>query len=196
MSKTTFDFKNAEAAKESAYLKPGIYTMKITEVKIDKFPKGAPYLGFTFETADGLKFTEKMGYSSEKAVEVFVSRLQYLHEAWVGKKLDKILKTPEEVQAYFSKTFVNPKAGTKNIIIGGEVNGKNVYAALPFTNFITTEDETEFTEGSDEWKKYVKASNRKSEASGQKNGILNESDDAADSGADAKDTPEDDETPW
>jgi hypothetical protein len=195
MSKTTFDFKSAEAAKEMSFLKPGIYAMKITEVKIDKFPKGAPYLGITFENADGLKLTEKMGYSSEKAVEVFVSRLQYLHEAWTGKKLDKILKSPEEVEAYFAKTFVNPKAGTRNIVVGGEINGKNIYAALPFTNFITKDAETEFEEGSEEWKKFVKISNRKSEASGQKNGVLNEKDE--DAGSDAStDTAEDEETPW
>lgn len=196
MAKQTFDFSNAESAKEVSYLKPGVYAMKITEVKLDKFPKGSPFLGITFETADGLKLTEKMGFSTEKALEVFISRLQYLHEAWTGKKLDKVLKSVEEVEAYFKKTFVNPKAGTRNIIVGGEVNGKNVYAALPFTNFITTDlDEGEFTEGSDEWKKYVKASNRKSEASGKKNGILNEDadDQTEDGGSEAA---EEEDTPW
>jgi hypothetical protein len=93
----SFNFKDAEAAKEVSYLKPGVYTMKITEVKLDKFPKGSPYLGITFETVDGLKLTEKMGFSTEKALEVFISRLQYLHEAWTGKKLDKVLKSVEEV---------------------------------------------------------------------------------------------------
>lgn len=199
MAKQTFDFSKAEAAKEVSYLKPGVYQMKITEVKLDKFPKGSPFLGITFETADGLKLTEKMGFSTEKALEVFISRLQYLHEAWTGKKLDKVLKSVEEVEAYFKKTFVNPKAGTRAIIVGGEVNGKNVYGALPFTNFIVGEDsnleEGEFAEGSDEWKKYVKASNRKSEASGKANGILNEdADDATDAGG--GEAADDDDTPW
>lgn len=197
MAKQTFDFSNAEAAKEVSYLKPGVYSMKITEVKLDKFPKGSPFLGITFETVDGLKLTEKMGFSTEKALEVFISRLQYLHEAWTGKKLDKVLKSVEEVEAYFKKTFVNPKAGTRLIVVGGEVNGKNVYATLPFTNFITTElEEGEFTEGDENWKKYVKASNRKSEASGKKNGVLNEdAEDATEGGGDAAEA-EDDDTPW
>lgn len=192
----SFDFKNAEAAKEVSYLKPGVYSMKITEVKLDKFPKGSPFLGITFETVDGLKLTEKMGFSTEKALEVFISRLQYLHEAWTGKKLDKVLKSVEEVETYFKKTFVNPKAGTRNIIVGGEVNGKNVYATLPFTNFITTDlDEGEFTEGDELWKKYVKTSNFKSEASGKKNGILNE--DAEDTTDDAGGSTEaEEDTPW
>lgn len=195
----SFDFKNAEAAKEVSYLKPGVYSMKITDVKLDKFPKGSPYLGLTFETVDGLKLTEKMGFSTDKALEVFISRLQYLHEAWTGKKLDKVLKSVEEVETYFKKTFVNPKAGTRNIIVGGEITGKNTYAVLPFTNFITTDlDEGEFTEGDENWKKYVKKSNRTSEASGQKNGILNEDQDDGDekttSGSTSGD--DDEDTPW
>lgn len=200
MANQTFNFKDAEAAKEVSYLKPGVYAMKITEVKIDKFPKGSPYLGITFETVDGLKLTEKMGYSTEKALEVFISRLQYLHEAWTGKKLDKVLKSVEEVEAYFKKTFVNPKAGTRNIVVGGEVNGKNTYAALPFTNFIATAEsgleEGEFAEGSEEWKKYVKVSNRKSEASGKKNGILNEDEGDEDGGGKEDKEDDDNDTPW
>jgi len=194
---TSFNFGSVEAAAELAFLKPGVYTMKISEVKLDKFPKGSPYLGITFTTEDGDSYTEKMGYSSEKAVEVFMSRLQYLHEAWTNKKLDKVFKSIEEVESYFRKTFVNPKAGTRNIVIGGEVNGKNTYASLPFTNFIVPEDSDlelgEFTEGDANWKKYVKLSNRKSEASGKKNGILNDSDDS-DNKDDDKDT--DGDTPW
>jgi hypothetical protein len=200
MAKTTFDFKNTEAAKEVSFLKPGVYAMKVTEVKLDKFPKGSPYLGITFETADGLKLTEKMGYSSDKALEVFVSRLQYLHEAWTKKKLDKVLTSAEDVEAYFKKTFVNPKAGTRLIIVGGEVSGKNTYATLPFTGFIVGDDskltEGEFEEGSEEWKKYVKASNRKSEATGKKNGVLNEDDDDATDDAAEDDTAGEEDTPW
>lgn len=201
-----FDFKNTESAKENSFLKPGVYSMKITEVKLDKFPKGSTYLGIKFETEDGLAVTEKMGYNFKdpkaKQNEIFLSRLQYLHEAWTGKKLDKVFKKPEEIEAYFAKTFVNPKAGTRNIIIGGSDNGKAVFAELPFTGFILGSDseltEGEFEQGSPEWKKYVKASTQTSAASGKKNGILNEEDGAEDTaekgGKDDKD--DEDDTPW
>lgn len=196
-----FDFTKTEAAAEISFLKPGVYAMKISEVKLGTFSKGSPYLGFTFETEQGLKLEEKMGYSSEKAKEVFMSRLQYLHEAWSGKKLDKVFKSIEEIEAYFKKVFVSPKAGTRNIIIGGEVLGTKIYGSLPFTNFIVPDDSDlelgEFTEGDDNWKKYVKKSNRTTEASGKKGGILNE--DADDSpGSDGKDDAADDtdDVPW
>lgn len=196
-----FDFSKAEAAAENVYLKPGVYAMKISEVKLGTFPKGSPYLGLTFSTSDGLSFTEKMGFGSEKAKEVFMSRLQYLHEAWAGKKLDKVFKSIEEIEAYFAKTFASPKAPSKNVIIGGEVSGSNVYAALPYTNFIVPDDGNlelgEFEKDDANWKKYVKASARKSEASGKPGGILNEDDseDLTTGGDDATDG-DDDETPW
>ncbi len=200
---TTFDFSTAEAAKETSYLKPGVYEMKVTEVKLDKFPKGADYLGITFETEDGLKFTEKMGFSSDKAKEVFLSRLQYLHLGWFNKKLDKVFKTPKEIEAYFAKYLTGPKAGARKIIIGGEISGKNIYGSLPFTNFIVPDDADlelgEFTEGDENWKKYVKKSSRTSEATGKANGVLNDDDDAGTAKTAKGSTTEaedDDDAPW
>lgn len=195
---SNFNFKETESAKEISYLKPGVYDMKVTDVKIDKFPKGQPYLGITLQNEEGLSFTEKMGYSSDKAREVFMARLQYFHEAWTNKKLDKVFKSVEEVESYFKKCFVNPKAGTRKVIIGGDLNGKNVYASLPFTNFILNEDSDlelgEFEENGASWKKYVKTSNRKSEAAGKKNGILNE--DENDNDEKDNKSADTDETPW
>jgi hypothetical protein len=198
MSKTTFNFGNAEAAAELEFLKPGVYAMKISEVKLGVFPqKKTGYLGITFTNEDGQSYTEKLSYASEKAVEVFMSRLQYLHEAWTNKKLDKVFKSIEEVESYFGKAFVNPKAGTRNVIIGGETNGKVTYASLPFTNFIVPKDSDlelgEFEEGDANWKKYVKVSDRKSEASGKKNGILNDTSDNKEAATDADDS---NDTPW
>ena len=195
----SFDFTSVEAAAELSYLKPGVYEMKITDVKLGKYEqKGTPYLGIEFTTVeDGLKFTEKMTYSSEEATKVFMSRLQYLHEAWSGAKLNKVFKSIDEIEAYFKKAFVNPKAGKRRILIGGEQNGNKVYARLPFTNFIVGEDSDlengEFEEGSPLYKQYVVASKLKSSAAGKKNGILND---------DSNDVQEDDnagsdkDTPW
>lgn len=196
-----FNFGAVEAAKENNFLKPGVYSMKVSEVKLDKFPKGKTYLGITLSTEDGLTLTDKLGFDwadeSAKQNQVFISRMQYLHEAWVGKKCEKTFKKPEEIEEYYRKTFVNPKAGVRNIIVGGEVSqdGKT-YAALPFTKFIVEKGDKielgEFEEGDDNWKKYVKKTSRTSEASGKKGGILNE---ASEPDAKSEDTGGDD-TPW
>ena len=195
-----FDFKSTEAAQETSYLKPGVYSVKVTEVKAGEFPqKKSPYLGVTFTTDEGLTIQEKFPLS-EKALP----RLQYFHEAWTGKKLDKVFKSVAEVEAYFTKTFVNPKAGTRNLVVGGEVNGKVVYGNLPYTGFIAGDDSDlelgEFTEGDENWKKYVKKSNRTSESSGKGNGILNDDEDEKPKkGGGKKKEDEDDadeDTPW
>lgn len=196
-----FDFKSTEAAQETSYLKPGVYPVKITEVKAGEFSqKKSPYLGVTFTTDEGLSITEKFPLS-EKALP----RLQYLHEAWTNKKLDKVFKSIEEVETYFAKTFVNPKAGTRNLVVGGEVNGQTVYGNLPYTGFIVGKDSDlelgEFEEGDDNWKRYVKKSTRTSETSGKAGGILNDADsDKPKRGRPAKDEKEkeeeDSETPW
>lgn len=197
------NFGKAEAAKENNFLKPGVYSMKISEVKLDKFPKGKTYLGFTFITEEGLTLTEKMGFDwdneSAKQNEIFMSRLQYLHEAWTGKKCEKVFKKASEIETYFKAAFVNPKAGVRNIIVGGEVSGGKTYAALPFTAFILDKDSDleagEFEEGDDNWKKYVKKSTKTSEAAGKKGGVLNE--DGEDGKGDAKeDAGSGEDTPW
>jgi hypothetical protein len=191
----TFNFAKVEAAQESSYLKPGVYTTKISEVKLGKTKtKNTEFLGVTFETEDGLKITESF-MLTEKALP----RIQYLHEAWAGKKLDKAFKSTAEIEAYFAKTFVNPKAGTRNLVVGGEINGKNTYGTLPYTGFIIEDgvlDLGEFEEGSEEWKKYVKKSNRTTEASGQKNGILNDNDDEKELVGTAAGSEDEEDTPW
>lgn len=169
-----FDFSKTESAQEASYLKPGVYTVKVTDVALGTFPKkGTAYLGITFKTESELTIQEKFILS-----EAALGRLQYLHEAWTGKKIDKAFKSADEVEAYFKKVFLSTKAGTRNLIVGGEVNDKNqVFGSLPFTNFIAEKgqiDMGEFTEGSDEWKKYVKKSSYTSDATGKKNGALND----------------------
>jgi hypothetical protein len=178
-----FDFSKTDAAKESNYMRPGVHRVKIADVKAGEFPQSKlPYLGITFENAEGVKIEEKFVLKAKDPDSKSnpLSRLQYLHEAWSGKLLDKAFKSIAEMEAYFKKVFVNAKAGTRNLIVGGEINGKVVYGRLPFTGFLVADGEIdlgEFEEGSDEWKKYVKKSTRTTEASGKKGGLLNDADD-------------------
>lgn len=212
-----FNFKETESAKESSYLKPGVYTVKITkgEKGLTK-TSSTPFVGLTFSTAEGLSITENF-MITDKAI----SRLQYLHEAYTNKKLDKIFKSAEEVADYFIKQFTSAKAPTKKIIVGGEINGKITYGNLPYTGFVVGADspleEGEFTEGSDEWNKYVRKSNRATEATNKGQGLLNSVDDDDDDDTEdkapaskketkketkktspkvEKEEAEDDDTPW
>lgn len=187
-----FDFSKTEAASEGSYLKPGIYALKITKGEFGTSKeKKTPFVALTFENEEGLNVTEKF-----MITEAAIGRLQYLYLGWTGKKLDKNFKTAKEVADFFIKTFTNPKAGTRNVVVGGEINGKITYANLPYTNFIAGKDAElgEFEEGDDNWKKYVKKSTRTSEAFGKKQGVLNDIDDVGNDGNDGED--EDDDTPW
>ncbi len=186
MSKTTFDFSNTQAAKESNYLRPGVHKVKVSKVEAGAFDKSdVPYLAFTFEDQSGTQLTEKFVLKTKDPNSKTnpLARLQYLHEAWSGKLLDKAFKSVEEMEAYFTKVFVSSKAGARLLIVGGEINGKIVYGRVPYTGFLVTNDELEigeFEEGSDEWKKYVKKSTRTTEATGKKGGLLNDDEDADD----------------
>jgi adenylate cyclase class IV len=173
-----FDFSKTEAAKSSTFLKPGVYRLKPTKVTLGAFPKGTKYLEVTFETEDEVEFSEKFSLT-DKAI----GRLQYLHEAFFAKKCEKAFKSEDEVAAYFKKALTT-KSIVKNVILGGEISGNNVYASLPYTNFVDTDealDLGEFEEDGEEWKKYVKKrTTNTSEVAGKDNGILNDDDDDAD----------------
>lgn len=171
-----YDFKNTESAKGVSFLTPGVYRLQPNKVELGAFPKGTKYLAVTFETEDEVEITEKF-VLSEKAI----GRIQYLHEGFFGKKCEKVFKSEEEVEAYFRKALTTKKL-VKSVIIGGEIAGTNVYASLPYTNFILEDDSDMelgvFEEGSEEWKKFVKkrATTNSSEVEGKANGILNEDD--------------------
>lgn len=180
-----YNFSKTESAKGVTFLTPGVYRLQPNKVEIGAFPKGTKYLGITFQTEDGLEITEKF-VISEKAL----GRIQYLHEAFFGKKCDKDFDSEKSLETYFRKALTTKKI-VKNIIISGEISGGNVYGTFGFTNFVDDKEELElgsFEEGSEEWKKYVKKRTNSSggEVEGKANGILNEGDDADDAPIGAK----------
>lgn len=189
----SFNFKGVDAAKAGSYLKPGYYRARVSEVEAGEFEKsGIPYVAVTFTTKEGLSLTEKFTLKTKDPKSKFnpLSRLVYLHEAWLGEGIEAEFKSPEQIASFFKKALANKNAGVKTIIVGGEINGKVTYGRLPLTDFIVGEDSEvdlgEFEEGSEEWKQYVKKSTRTTEASGKKSGLLN-SDDEDDFGSDDDD---------
>src|SRR5690606_24125470 len=115
-----------------------------------------PYLAFTLSGDKG-KVTEKF-YVTAKAL----SRLQYIHEAWIGKTLDKNFDSFDAVGAYFEKLFNHDKTKSisKMVIVGGQeaADGK-VYADLPFSGFVVPDEvnmiEGAFDRGDGNWIQHV-----------------------------------------
>jgi hypothetical protein len=175
-----YNFADTKAATANAYLNPGIYRLKVTEVKQDKFAKGTPYIGFKFENEEGVTFIEKFTFGSEESTKVSMSRLQYLHEGFFGKSCTKSLKNIEEITEYFSK-WLTTKEIVKTILVGGNESGNVVYACLPYSGFFIDEDANfelgEFEPGTKEYKKVIRKNKSTSEVSDKPNGLLNDAED-------------------
>ena len=153
-----YNFSGTKAATANSYLNPGIYRLKVTEVKQDKFAKGTVYIGFKFENEDCVSFIEKFTFATEKGIEVTMSRLQYLHEGFFGKPLTKNFSSIEEITEYFQK-WLTSKPITKTILVGGNESGTTVFACLPYAGFFIDEDSDfelgEFEPGSKEYKRVI-----------------------------------------
>lgn len=169
-----FDFSQTESAKAAERVVPGVYTVKIVEAKLNKPEGKTPFLELEMETSEGSKFSDKM-YVTAKTL----GRLQYLHEYYVGKKLDKVMHSVDEIGSYFSKLFEaeSVKKISRKMIIGGQKSNKGgVFPQLPYTSFIVdpNEDMPEgaFTEGSKEWNQYVKEPNTAAAVKGNDNPMI------------------------
>lgn len=88
-------------------------------------------------------------------------RLQYLHEGWFGKKIEKLFDSADAVGNYFVALF-NSDAAKKvyqNVEVQGEenVDGK-VYTKFGYSGFILDKDATlgVFERGSSDWMTKVK----------------------------------------
>jgi hypothetical protein len=168
-----FDFSKVDAATASSYLEPGVYKVHIKEAKsAPSKQKQTPGFALILEAKDGLSVQETF-YVTEDTQE----RLQYLHQGWLGKKLEGKFKSADEVVAYFVKTLNAAKKIVKTVIVAGQIadNGQ-LYSKLPYSAFVVEEDDVElgpFDVDSKQYKKYVTSSNLKSEVAGKKNGILN-----------------------
>ena len=139
----SINFGNVPTATSSSYLEPGMYRLKVDETgtKVVTAQGKTSYLAVKFMSESGAALTEKF-FLTAKAL----SRLQYLHEAWFGKKLDKSFKTYEDVGEYFRKALTM-KIVARPMITGGKftADGK-FYAGLPYTGFVVA-DESKFEEG-------------------------------------------------
>jgi hypothetical protein len=152
---SNFDFSKVEAAKQSQYLRPGMWRLTPTAVELETPDAGNPRLNVTFSHKDG-GFIKERFVITPKAL----SRLQYLHEAWFGKKLEKAFSSVEQIGEYFKKALLT-KAQERPMIVGGEQTGDGkVYARLPFTGFIVLREdlfeEGEFEQGSARYNDVVK----------------------------------------
>jgi hypothetical protein len=171
-----YDFSTVKAASVGNYLEPGIYKLKVKEAKaVSSTTNKTPGLAVTFENKEGQTVTETF-YVTEKSVD----RLQYFHTAFLGKELASKFKNEEEIISYFVKTLTGKRLAPKTILVGGNISDSGrVFSQLPYSGFVIEDENVElgaFDTDSKEYKKYVTASNLKSEVAGKKNGILNDTD--------------------
>jgi hypothetical protein len=184
-----FDFSKVETAKSGQYLRPGMYRLTPTTVELEQPDNANPRLNVTFTHKDGSSLRERF-IITPKAL----SRLQYLHEAWFGKKLEKAFSSVDQIGEYFKKALLT-KAKEMPMIVGGELadNGR-VYARLPFTGFVVLREdlfeEGAFEEGTARYNEVVKARNGNTPAPLSDSAVLPTSD-TSDSSSSS-----DDDMPW
>lgn len=171
-----YDFSKITPATAGNYLEPGLYKLRIKDAKgIESKQNKTPGLAVTFHNQDGQTVTATF-YVTENTLD----RLQYLHSAWLGKNADGKFKSAEEIIEYFVKALTTTAAKkiTHVVVVGGNIaeNGK-VFSDLLYSGFVVEDENVElgaFDTDSKEYKKFVTASTLKNEASGKKNGILND----------------------
>lgn len=134
----SFNFKDVELPKgEVSYVKPGFWTLAPVKAELVETSGKTPYLNITFEGNSG-KLVDKF-YLSEKALP----RLLYLHTELYNKALEKDFATSKEVETYFNTLFEKKVIPLNLKVIGQEaVNGK-IYASLPYTSFVSSDNDFE-----------------------------------------------------
>lgn len=194
MSDNSINFSQVPTATSSSYLEPGMYRLKVdpTGTKVVAVPGKTSYLAVKFIADNGGSVTEKF-FLTAKALP----RLQYLHEAWFSKKLDKSFKTYEDVGEYFRK-YLTTNVTSRPMITGGKftADGK-FYSGLPYTGFVIA-DESLFEEGpldpnSARYKNVVTVEKPNPAVANTNSALLPEADDLPDSGYVPVD---DNESPW
>lgn len=170
-----FNFKEVNAAEGSAmsndgkYLRPGMYRLNITEaIHNTTGIKGTPYMEISFMShSSKLEYNEKIGKAKFYLTSGAIDRVQYLHEAYFGKKLEKTFKDTNEIVTYFDTIFKSEsgKKLKKPFIVGGSLNedGSRIYVDLPYSGYIISEDkfeEQEFEVNSQPFKSVITSKNK------------------------------------
>jgi len=181
-----FDFSKTESASSGGYLKPGMYKVSVSGTKFTQ-PEDTSknsFIEVTFAAKNGDVVKEKF-FITPKAI----ARLQYLHEAWFGKKLTKIFSTPAEVGAYFEKWLMEKKLERGLIVGGTQTDDGRIFGNLPYSGFVISENQ-DFEEGAiDEtnprWKELVRKSTPSNRSMTSESALLSDSSDGlATSGSD------------
>lgn len=165
-----FDFSKIDSPVNKSYLNPGIYKLHPTDVTLQEPAGKTAYLVITFENENAS--VKQKFYLTEKAL----SNLQYLHEGFFGKRIEKVFENNKQIEAYFKKALLTKKI-EKTFIVGGQISpdGK-IYSELPFGNFFVKDgveyDEGEFEVDGHMFNKFVKKQNVSSRVSSNDDVIL------------------------
>lgn len=164
----TLDFSNVAPAEGGGlYLKPGVYYAKPSAVELVQKEGSSAAIKVSFTAVSdeyaGQSVDEKF-FLTEKALP----RLQYLHEKYLGFRLENAAITFKKLADYLSnKLLTKPK--TIALVVGGNEKDGKVYGQLPFTDFIVEDtsnlEEGPFKEGSPEYLRVVRKARNAATAS-------------------------------
>lgn len=142
------NFNEVPSAANAEFVRPGVYEFRVKSASFEK-PEGkkkdgtdkSTFVRVVFENvSNGATFNESF-YITPGALP----RLQYLHEAWFDKKLDKSFENYEQVGAYFEKVFnaEGSKKFQRFMLIGGEEQSDGrVYAKIGYAGFVIPESKS------------------------------------------------------
>jgi hypothetical protein len=139
----SINFSDVPAASANEYLEPGMYRLSVDKegTKVVTENVKSPYLQVRFVAANGASVTEKF-FLTAKALP----RLQYLHEAWFNKRLERSFDSFKDIGEYF-KAGLTAKIVSRPMVTGGKItaDGK-FYSGLPYSGFVIM-SEADFEEG-------------------------------------------------
>lgn len=150
----SIDFSKVDVAEGKSYVRPGYYVLAPTKVVLVEEGVKTPYIAITFSGESG-EMTDKF-YLTESAFP----KIQYLHNAYFGKKIDKAFTDFKQLTAYMEKVLTTKTLSRMMCVAGSQGSNGKIYTNLPWSNFIIPEtmkvEEGAFKEDSFEYRQNVK----------------------------------------
>lgn len=141
--KNIIDFSGVEVPTDAQYLAPGMYRLKVDKSSVKVVtPEGKnAYLSVRFVDKNGSGVTEKF-FLTDKTKP----RIQYLHNAFLGKPIDTPFTSYKQLGDYLAKVLTAKIVARPMVTGGTQAPDGKFYSGLPYLGFIVA-DESLFTEG-------------------------------------------------
>lgn len=153
MTNEMIDFTGVAPAEGNAlggkYLKPGMYWLTPTEATyLTSSKKGTPGMEVTFKcTSKNDAYDGKIAKCKFWLTANNMPRINYLHQSFYGKLIEKKFNSWEELVKYFQAIFESPKGQTikKPTVVAGSLSddGTKLYSDMPYSGYLVAEQDFE-----------------------------------------------------